>query len=87
MMNKQKGDGAETPVTPGDARSWVGDLAVFHSTHVQGGSGNSATCAFLSVNLQSLQGKADWGEMPPVCLALSGDTSLCVATGMCRSPG
>ena len=32
MMNKQKGDGAETSVTPGDARSWVGTFAALHST-------------------------------------------------------
>lgn len=66
MMNKQKGDGAEIPVTPGDARSWVGDLLSLPFHTCVGGFGKlSTTCAVLSVNLQLFQSKADWGVNAP----------------------
>lgn len=79
MMNKQKGDGAETPVTPGDARSWVGDLRSlpFH-TRVGGFGKLSTACAVLSVNLQLFQSKADWGGKRPRSVWLSQGTLSCV---------
>lgn len=63
MMNKQEGDGAETSATPGDARSWVGDLRRL-SFHINTGGfrERSITHAVLSVNLKLFQSKVDWGE-------------------------